>query len=486
MITKPERMTALRQQFAQDPHRPRYHYLPPAYWMNDPNGLLQWNGQYHLFYQHNPNAAVHADMHWGHAVSPDLIHWTDLPIALAPTPGSWDEAGCFSGCGINNNGVPTLMYTGVRGETYEIQTQGIVTSRDENLITWEQHPANPVISEVPPEARQTRDFRDPFVWREDDGWYCLLASRIEGIGGTLFLYRSPDLVHWEYLHPFLTGRMEQTGRTWECPNFFPLGDRHVLILSAHINPGITATVFYFIGDYVDHRFVPEFQGILDAGTFYAPLTMQDDQGRRLMWGWLREGRPVDAQRESGWSGVQSIPRVLTLTPNHHLSMQPVPELEQLRGTHHRSADIALSRLNGDVRLSASGTALDIVAEFEPGSTGLLGVRVLTSPDSSEQTSILYDVPTQRLIVYRDKSSLARATDKFAHAAPHPLAPGENLKLRILLDGSVIEVIGNDRTSITSRVYTTRTDSTGLYLTAQNSDGYLRSLDAWEMRSIWPV
>ena len=249
----------LRRITSRDFHRPSYHFLPPANWMNDPNGLIQWEGQYHLFYQHNPDSALHANMHWGHAVSADLIHWADLPVALTPTPGGFDDKGCWSGCAVNNNGVPTLIYTGVRGDHHEVQTQGIATSQD-NLISWEKLPGNPIISQIPPEARQTRDFRDPYVWREADAWYMLLASRIDGIGGTVFLYRSEDLIHWDYLHPLLTGRMEKNGRTWECPNFFPLGDKWVLILSAHMDPNRTATVFYFVGEYTDHRFTPEVEG----------------------------------------------------------------------------------------------------------------------------------------------------------------------------------------------------------------------------------
>src|SRR5438270_14066279 len=97
-----------------DPHRPRYHFLPPSNWMNDPNGLIQWNGAYHLFYQYNPFAPVWGSIHWGHAVSADLVHWRDLPIALAPTPGSADEFGVFSGCAFDNDGAATILYTGVR------------------------------------------------------------------------------------------------------------------------------------------------------------------------------------------------------------------------------------------------------------------------------------------------------------------------------------------------------------------------------------
>src|SRR6266487_6704302 len=129
-----------------DPHRPQYHFLPRANWLNDPNGLIQWGGTYHLFYQYNPNGPFHATIHWGHAASADLVHWRHLPIALAPTPGAADADGCWSGCAVNDGGVPTLIYSGHRnGE----QRACLATSAD-GLLTWQKHPGNPVIPGPPP------------------------------------------------------------------------------------------------------------------------------------------------------------------------------------------------------------------------------------------------------------------------------------------------------------------------------------------------
>jgi len=145
---------AVRGKLADDLHRPQYHFLPPANWMNDPNGLIQWRGQYHLFYQHNPGCPCWGTMHWGHAVSENLVHWTDLPIALAPTPGGPDADGCWSGCAVDNDGIPTLIYTGVFP-----QRQCIATSTDD-LLTWEKHAGNPVIA-APPEGLDVTGFRDP-------------------------------------------------------------------------------------------------------------------------------------------------------------------------------------------------------------------------------------------------------------------------------------------------------------------------------------
>src|SRR6476660_8485749 len=139
---------ASRALLAADPHRPRYHFLPPSNWMNDPNGLIQWRGRYHLFYQYNPNGAFHGTIHWGHAVSDDLVHWRDLPIALAPTPDGPDKDGVYSGCALDHNGVPTLMFTGVRPQVQCIAEA--VDPNDPDLVGWQKHPGNPAIPDSPP------------------------------------------------------------------------------------------------------------------------------------------------------------------------------------------------------------------------------------------------------------------------------------------------------------------------------------------------
>src|ERR1043165_6462585 len=141
MVSAPAAL-APRNLLAGDRHRPQYHFLPPSNWMNDPNGLIQWKGQYHLFYQYNPHAPVWGSIHWGHAVSPDLVHWRDLPIALAPTPGTPDEYGVFSGCAVDAGGVATVVYTGVRKPPglARVERPCLATSKDDDLVNWVKHP----------------------------------------------------------------------------------------------------------------------------------------------------------------------------------------------------------------------------------------------------------------------------------------------------------------------------------------------------------
>ena len=458
-----------------DPHRPQYHFLPPSNWMNDPNGLIQWKGQYHLFYQHNPTAAVWGDMHWGHAVSEDLIHWVHLPIALTPTPDGQDEAGCFSGCAVVN-GKPTLVYTATAGKKNEIQTQCIATS-DDDLRTWSKRLV-PVVGQVPAEARQTSDFRDPFVWKEDDTWYMVVGSRIKDVGGAVFLYCSANLIDWEYLNPLLVGDKTRNGMIWECPNFFRLGDQWVLIVSAHTGME-TGIVYYFVGTYENYHFVPTVEGVLDYASMYAPLSFVDDQERRLLIGWLRELRPIADQREAGWSGVQSIPRELSLDKQKRLHMSVVPELERIRGRHHQ---FDTQTQTTDVSLRIPGTALDICAAFALESGGNCGLRLAFSPNYEERCDITYDAVGNRLTVTNKSHAPDQLHANRAWEMWHELDENEPLKLRILLDGSVMEIIANDRTSLSNRVYPLQTESTHVQVLGKVAA--LQSLDTWEMPSIW--
>ncbi len=459
---------------ADDPHRPIYHFLPPANWLNDPNGLIQWKGQYHLFYQYNPNGPFHGTIHWGHAVSADLVHWTDLPIALAPTPAGPDQDGCFSGCAVDNDGVPTLVYTGIRPEV-----QCTATSLDD-LLTWQKQPPQPVIG-APPPGLDLLGFRDPWVWREDGLWYAVIGSGIRGVGGAALLYRSPDLVDWAYLHPLCVGDPAETGTIWECPNFFPLRDRHLLLIS----PIPLRKSLYLVGRYADGTFTPEVRGpVDDGGCFYAPQTMLDDRRRRLIWGWLREDRSAEACREAGWAGVMSLPRALDLRPDGSLAIEPVGELERLRGQHARHADVDVTSATPYAPDDVRGDCLELDAEVELGDARAVTLAVRCSPDGEEQTRIVYDRFERRLSIDRRQSSRDRSVNRDARHGWLSLGEAEPLRLRVFLDRSVVEVFANGRACLTSRIYPTRPDSLGVEITASGGRVRMRSLDAWAISSIW--
>jgi beta-fructofuranosidase len=444
---------------ATDPHRPRYHFLPPTNWLNDPNGLIQWKGRYHLFYQYNPYDAFWGSMHWGHAVSDDLAHWQHRPIALAPTPGMADGDHVFSGCAVNDNGIPTLLYTGVADQ---VQLPCLATAVDDSLDSWEKYTHNPVIAK-PPEG-DVLGFRDHTVWHESDGWHMGVGCGLRGVGGFVAHYHSDDLRHWVYQGPLCSGNINDTGEMWECPDFIQLEDKHVLVIS----PIPFGKAIYTVGSYDRGKFIPTEWHTLDSGgAFYAPQSMLDTQNRRLMWGWLWETRPEAIFRAAGWAGVMSLPRLLSLGQEGRLYQSPAPELSFLRQKHLSDQ---ITQLRGD--------CLELIAAFD-GEDLTCGLKVRLSPDNSEQTLITYDRITQILTIDRRYSSLEDAVTRDIRTTPLKLPPGEPLKLHIFLDYSVVEVFANDRVAMATRIYPSRLDSLG----SEVASGHLTSLESWEMGSM---
>lgn len=294
-----------------DPDRPRYHFLPAPGWMNDPIPFFA-RGAYHVFFQYNPSRPFWGDMHWGHAVSRDLVHWRELPVALAPSPGGPDAEGCWTGCVVEDGDRYVALYTGV-----DPQVQCLAESRD--LVTWEKR-AEPVIPAMDKPSGGGDTFRDPCVWREGGDWRMVLGGDLPGgAGGRPLLYRSADLERWTYDGVLCGGE----GVLDECPDLFPLGDGAVLLSSR-------GHVAWAAGPFDGRRLHVERHGVLEQGAGYAAKTLADASGRRVAFSWLREARPVEEQVRAGWSGVLSLPRVVGALPDGSLGVAPAPELEALR------------------------------------------------------------------------------------------------------------------------------------------------------------
>jgi beta-fructofuranosidase len=356
------------------------------------------------------------------------------------------------------------------------------------MMIWRKFAANPVVA-APPQGMEITGFRDPCVWREADEWFLAIGSGIKGQGGMILLYRSGDLIHWDYLHLLCKGRKEEllpgkdpvsTGEMWECPDFFPLTDKHVLIVSTQ------GAVIYSVGRYVNQYFHPEVQGRADLGdSYYAARSMEDEKGRRILWGWIREGRSDAAQRAAGWAGVMSLPRVLTLGHNGRLGMAPASEIETLRGKHQRFESLPIVPGSFSLLKSVRGDSLEIQAEFEPGASEAMGLTVRSAPDGKEQTSITYNRSSGHLLVERERSSLSSDVDRSSQGGPFALAADETLKLRVFLDASVIEIFANDGAYLTSRIYPSRPESLGIGMFARGGNARLKALNVWEMRPISP-
>jgi beta-fructofuranosidase len=477
----------MRAALADDRHRPLYHFLAPANWMNDPNGAFLWKGKYHLFYQYNPNGPFWGTIHWGHAVSSDLLHWEDLPIALAPSKNGPDQNGCWSGCVVDDNGVPTALYTGLEPQSV------CVATGDDELKNWKQCDT-PAISGPPPDLQLTgfpsitghpsADFRDPFVWREAGRWFMLVGAGVRENGGTALLYESEDLRHWRYLQPILSGVIGANCNMWECPVLLRFGDYGVLLVCPHPE---AKHVYWIAGEWRNKTLLECRRDKLDWGTYvYAPQCLHDSvRDRYLLWTWIKEGRSIDAQRTAGWSGVLSLPKVCSLDVNGSLLVEPASELASLRRESRSIVNEKLTAATDNPFAGFEGDCLEIDVELSFDEPAICRLCLRVSPDDAEQTTIIYTSSEETLTIDCSLSSLDPDVDHQIISAP--LGPDQQgrIRFRVFLDRSVLEVFLADERCVTQRLYPTRENSLGLRFRVTNGSAVIHRLSAWKLAPIWP-
>lgn len=305
--------------------RPALHFAPRRNWMNDPNGLIQWRGRVHLFYQHNPAGPTQEHIAWGHASTADLWNWTDHPLALEPDPDGPDRDGCWSGCAVVHDGTPHLLYSGLRGQ---VTLPCLAVAADRDLIGWSRYERNPVIAK-PPETEAVVAFRDHTAWRSGPAWYQVIGGSLADRGGALFLYRSADLRSWEYLGVFAAAAdYGLAGQIWECPDVFTLGRAAVVIVS--VLGGDPPYAMWMTGEITGGRFTPRASGRCDdGGRYYAPQSFPLADGRRVAIGWLRECLDELTGQDRSRVGAMSLPRELYLD-GLALRSRPARELSTAR------------------------------------------------------------------------------------------------------------------------------------------------------------
>lgn len=464
---------------ASDAHsrwRPGYHLTPPTGWMNDPNGFVQFRGRYHLFYQFWPYGPQWGPMHWGHAVSDDLVRWEHLPTALAPSE-EYDNGdgvvgyGCFSGSAlVDDAGRLVLMYTGSVDGRQPPQTQNIAVSDDG--VHFRKHAANPVIP-VPP-ADGGADFRDPKMVQIGDRTYAVIGSSADGRGKALLYASDGDLTTWEYIGVAAESRGPE-GSMWECPDLFPLADRYALVVSP-MQGTVNTFPFVQIGDFdaVSGRFTSAAQQQLDGGIdFYAPQTMVDETGRRILIGWMQQWFQSNVTAEDGWAGAMTIPRELTLEGGA-FKQRPVGEVESLRGPVRQ---LGAHEVGGQPLKVDTGASAEVRVLLGPSSARVARIAVRASGDGSEQTLYTVDRRTGRITCDRSLSGAGDVTS--SHVAFD--AARESLELRFFIDTCSVELFVDDGAAVmTNRIYP-RPDSTGLTITAVG-EGTLNVDDL----TVWPL
>ena len=476
----------LRQRLAADPLRPQFHLLPAQNWMNDPNGPIYWKGRYHMFFQYSPNAARWGDMHWAHAVSPDMIHWRHLPVALAPTP-SWDDAdGCFTGSAVDDHGTAAIIYTGVKAVAPELATlrdgvhnfrevQCLATSSDPDLSTWKKW-ERPILQ--PPDDPLLTGFRDPFLWQDRSHWYLGVGSGQRKKGGRVLLYRSLNLRDWEYLHPLASGDWTgrdsvnpvDSGEMWECPDFFALGRKHVLLYST------AGQVLWETGELDPKELVFHTQrrGVLDHDAYYAQKTQLDAKGNRILWGWIPETRPEAEFVSAGWAGCMALPRVLSLDSKGNLEMCFIPEM-LLLGAKFFIIPSLEAKLPRDVfDLAPQNLKIENLAGELRWHTKSARFSLSLQDRSGPWWSMTLEP--------KDASSAKLSVN--GKTADVPMKSRQEFSFHLFVDASVAELICNDKHAFTTRVY--RQPEGPLRVAIDNSDlTQLDGLEAWQLRPISP-
>ena len=463
-----------REAVARSAFRQGFHLMPETGWMNDPNGLIYFRGKYHFFYQFYPYAPRWGSMHWGHAVSDDLLRWEHLPPALAPSEEYDDHpsGGCFSGSAIEHGGRLYLFYTGCadRGRGME-QTQNLAFSDDG--IHFEKYSGNPLLTA--PEGVPPDSFRDPKVWRQGDTFFLICGASRAG-RAQILLYRSDDLLHWEFFRVLYESRGEW-GDMFECPDFFELQGSHVLVFSP-MGCGERKSV-YLTGDFDARtgKFFPKVTGELDWGfQYYAPASFLAPDGRRILaawangWQWMPFWKSFGPTERDGWCGAFTLPREARLQKDGTLSLLPVRELQQLRKNEADLGEAVLSE--GESLPLRRGCRWDAELAIDLSSPASSAVFTLRSANGN-RTVLTVDLLQSELrldLTASDGSSSGIAR------APLDLAGQDTLPLRLCSDRISLEIFaGGGRSNISCNVYTTAENEEN-FLTAEGGE-----LKLWDLR-----
>jgi len=448
-----------------DAHRPQFHFSPKEQWMNDPNGMVYYDGEYHLFYQYYPDSTVWGPMHWGHAVSTDLVHWQHLPIALYPDSLGYIFSGSAvvdrenkSGFGSVDSPALVAIFTYHHPET-AVQSQAIAYSMDRGR-SWTKYDGNPVLPNT-----GIKDFRDPKVfWHdESDQWVMVLAE-----GQQVGLYGSPDLKSWVFLSKFGASDGSHAG-VWECPDLFRLSDagnnsRWVMIVSIGSGPMGSATQ-YFVGDFDGREFRNDYSAEhemwLDYGKDnYAGVTWSDideNDGRRIFLGWMSNWQYATKVPTEKWRSAMTLPREMILyqtRDGYRVASRPVQESAQLRAD-----TVAVSRklLSGNTdwghALPSDSALVNLELTLSDVSRAGFSWELMFENDQEEYIALGFDSESKSYYIDRTESGDDSFSEDFAgtHFAKR-ISEQPQMDLSIWLDSSSIEVFADNGTVVMTELF----------------------------------
>lgn len=472
-----------------DKYKPLFHFSPDNNWINDPNGLLYSNGQYHLFYQYNPYGVVWGHMSWGHSTSTDLMHWSKKPIALLEEPAN--NKMIFSGSAVNDqnnsSGFGTVTQNAMiaiyTASSPNLQTQDLAYSND-NGISWTKYNGNPVLN------INSAEFRDPKVF-----WYAAQSKWIMVVAKPerheAWFYESTNLKNWNLMSKW--GNAGDVNRAWECPDLFEMNvegsseKKWILVVSAGHPQNSYVGMQYFIGDFNGNTFTPVNSYVnpvyLDFGKdYYAAISFNDaPANRRIMIGWANNWEYANnIPTGNVWRGMYAIPRELTLKKNgskYELYQQPVAELNSLRRDLFTTAD---QSVNAAFDLSFKGNTYEMELTIEPGTASSAGIKILKS--AAEETIIKYDNVNHELMIDRTKSGNVVFSSRFPSIEKVPVAlQAGALKLRILVDKSIVEIFANDGQVTLADLVFPLESAGGIQLFSEGGPSVFKSIKIWQIK-----
>ena len=443
--------------------QPRFHVTGGIGWINDPNGFSLYKGEYHLFFQYYPYDTKWGPMHWGHVKTHDFIKWERLPAAIAPDT-EYDRDGCFSGSAVETpDGKHLLMYTGVRnvrrhnGMIESFQTQCIALG---DGVDYRKYERNPVIeADIIPKGNSSEDFRDPKIWLDGDTYYAVVGNRAADKSGNVLLFRSRNAIDWEFVS-VLSACHNQYGTMWECPDFFELEGKHVLLISPTEMPAIGLefhpgnSSLCIIGK-LDEKYQLERENIqaIEYGLdFYAPQTVLTEDGRRVMIAWMQNWETSSCKRpELRFQGQMTVPRELSIR-NGRLCQNPVRELEKYRCNKTEYHNVPI---NGATTLTGvSGRCIDMTVTVRPGAESGIYKKfsIEVAGDGENFTMISYRPETGTVTVDRTYSGFPH---DIVNVREFPVSTKNGtIKIRVVMDIYSVEVFVNDgEQAASSTVYT---------------------------------
>jgi len=484
----------------QQPFRPQFHFSPREHWTNDPNGVVFFEGEYHLFYQYNPFGDVWGHMSWGHAVSRDLLHWQELPVALSEENGIMIFTGStvvdeFNTSGFCADGKPCLVavYTGHTPEAgghQALQTQNLAYSNDRGR-TWTKYRDNPVLN------LNASDFRDPDVFWSKQARRWVMVVALPNDHKVLF-YESSNLKNWEQVSEF--GPAGATGGQWECPTMVELpldATKHTRwVLKVGLNPGALqggSGEQYFVGTFDGTRFVNDNPPATTLWTDYGKdcycalafngMEQRDD---RVMIGWMNNWQYAGKVPTKPWRGQMTVPRSLalaTLPEGVRLVQRPVEAIAQLRGKHIGWRGTSVTELNRILH-TEHYSSFELETTVARVAGGTIGWKLLAGDSASIE--IGYDGARSELFVDRTHSGVVGFSRDFPLRTAAPLAIGEApLSMTILVDRSTVEVFAQGgRVAMTNLVYPPA-GADGIELYSRGERPGQITVDLWSLRSTWP-